>query len=404
MAPDSPAAPERLHALDALRGIALLLGVVLHASMSFFPVPAWIVVDPDTSPAASLLFFAIHLFRMITFFLIAGFFAHLVLERRGTAGFVRDRVKRIAGPLIAFWPVVFPAILAVMVWSAWIANGGTLPEAPPPPPLGVRNFPLTHLWFLWVLLIFYAVLLAGRGLVGRLDRRGTVGRTADRALRLFATPWGMPLVAAPAALALYLTPNWVMWFGIPTPDQSLIPNAAACAAFGSAFLFGYALRRRPERLAAFECWWPVHLLLALVFGGAALAVAGGPVPHLAPVADPAVKALGAVLYALAAFATTFAALGLSLRFLSGHRPALRYLADSSYWVYIMHLPLVLAAQVLAAQLGWPWPVKLVLVIVGCTSILLASYELLVRHSALGAFLNGRKVPRRKAAAKAVLAS
>ena len=62
---------ERLQGLDALRGTALLLGVVLHASMSYFPVTIWIAPDTDNSPVASALFFAIHLFRMSSFFLIA---------------------------------------------------------------------------------------------------------------------------------------------------------------------------------------------------------------------------------------------------------------------------------------------------------------------------------------------
>ena len=74
----SPLSDDRLHGLDALRGIALLLGVVLHTLMSFFPVPIWVVVDDQTSPVASTIFFAIHLFRMTTFFLIAGLFAHMM--------------------------------------------------------------------------------------------------------------------------------------------------------------------------------------------------------------------------------------------------------------------------------------------------------------------------------------
>ena len=32
------------------------------------------------------------------------------------------------------------------------------------------------------------------------------------------------LAAVPLAAALYATPEWQAWFGIPTPDQSLIPN------------------------------------------------------------------------------------------------------------------------------------------------------------------------------------
>jgi len=38
-------APERLHALDAVRGCALLLGIVYHASYSF--VPAVCLCDLD---------------------------------------------------------------------------------------------------------------------------------------------------------------------------------------------------------------------------------------------------------------------------------------------------------------------------------------------------------------------
>src|SRR4051812_36414745 len=78
--------PERLHALDAVRGYALLLGIVLHATMSFLPSPTriWIIQDSHPSITLGVLFFAIHVFRMTTFFLITGFFAHLSFHRRGT--------------------------------------------------------------------------------------------------------------------------------------------------------------------------------------------------------------------------------------------------------------------------------------------------------------------------------
>jgi uncharacterized membrane protein len=94
--------PERLHALDAVRGFALLLGIVLHATMSFLPAPSrvWIIQDSHPSITLGVLFFAIHVFRMTTFFLIAGFFAHLSFHRRGAWGFVKDRLQRIALPLL----------------------------------------------------------------------------------------------------------------------------------------------------------------------------------------------------------------------------------------------------------------------------------------------------------------
>jgi peptidoglycan/LPS O-acetylase OafA/YrhL len=387
-------AQERLHSLDALRAIALLLGVMLHAAMSFIPspvLPIWIVADNQPTPVMAVLFFAIHLFRMATFFLIAGYFAHLLLERRGTWGFAKNRLVRIAGPLVIFWTPVFAGIIACLLWAVWIRNGNSFPPGPPPPAMTVENFPLTHLWFLWVLLLFYAALLAGRGLIGALDRNGRLAAGADKAMRLLVTPWGLPLVAAPLALTLYLKPDWFMWFGVPTPDTGLIPNLAATVAFGIAFLLGFLIRRQSNALLATVArHWVFYALLALGLGTASLMLAGGPVPNL--LVPPTRSLLNASVYALAVYASAFAALALALRFLSGVRPAFRYLADASYWIYIVHLPIVMAFQVLLHDLDWPWPVKFAAIIGWTASIALASYEMLIRHSFMGRFLNGRKVP------------
>ena len=75
----------RHHSLDALRALALLLGVLLHASMSFLPNSEyfWLVHDPVQSELLGPVFFSIHVFRMPLFFLLAGFFAYIVLKKKG---------------------------------------------------------------------------------------------------------------------------------------------------------------------------------------------------------------------------------------------------------------------------------------------------------------------------------
>src|SRR5215218_9311814 len=104
-------APERLHGLDALRGYALMLGVVFHATMSFLPGPqVWLVADNERTPVLGVVFFVAHIFRMTTFFLIAGFFAHMTFHKRGAKSFVIDRLKRIGLPLVVGWPIVITAI------------------------------------------------------------------------------------------------------------------------------------------------------------------------------------------------------------------------------------------------------------------------------------------------------
>lgn len=386
---------ERLHGLDGLRGAALLLGVVLHATLSFFPVQIWIVADDQKSVWASGLFFVIHLFRMGSFFLIAGLFAHMMLKRRGVTGFIKDRMVRIAGPLAAFWGPVLAGIVAVLIWNASLM-GLTAADAPPPPKYDWTNIPLTHLWFLWVLLWFYAALVIGRAVVARLDRKGAVGRGLDRLAGGLIGPWGPLVLGAPLAVALWFEPNWIAFFGIPTPDAGLVPETSALVGFGLAFGVGALLDRRRDLLKRMEVWAPVWLGLALGAGTTALMLSGGPTPVLTPMTDPASKAMTAAAFGVATYASMFAVVGLALRFWSGHSALRRYLADASYWIYILHLPLVMAAQVVVKD--WPlvWPVKLAIVVVGVMAVCLASYELTVRHGFMGRWLNGRRVPWRKA--------
>ena len=388
---------ERLHGLDALRGGALLLGVVLHASLSFFPEQTWIVADDSRSIGAAVLFFAIHLFRMTAFFLIAGLFAHMMLARRGWLGFARDRAVRITGPLLVFWLPVMGGIITALVWNAHV-SGLIVPGAPPPPPptYDWTNFPLTHLWFLYVLSLFCLVALLLRAPFAALDRGGAWGRAVDRLTGALIGWWTPVLLAAPLALALWLDPEWIAFFAVPTPDAGLVPDAAAVIGFGLAFGLGFLLDRRRDLLARIAGAAPAYLIVALASGGWAWMLAGGPV--ITPMVEPnAAKALAAGVTALAIYASAFAAMGLCLRFLSGHSPVRRYLADSSYWVYIVHLPLVMLAQVWVQDWPGPWWVKLAGVSGGVLAVCLISYELLVRHGFLGGWLNGRRVPRRRAA-------
>lgn len=386
---------ERLHGLDALRGAALFLGVVLHATLSFFPTPIWIVADDQRSVWASSLFFAIHLFRMGTFFLIAGLFAHSLLNRRGVVGFAIDRLTRIAAPLAVFWGVILAAIVAVLIWNASL-QGLTAAEAPPPPKYDWTDVPLTHLWFLWVLLIFYAALLILHAAFGALDRKGDGARALDRLTAGLTGPWGPLVLGAPVAVALWLEPNWIAFFGVPTPDHGLIPNAAALVGFGTAFGFGVLLDRRRDLLGRIQAWTTVYLGLAVGVGAIALMLAGGPDPRLEPLTDPSIKAAAAAAFGVATFASVFAAVGLALRFASGRSAVRRYLSDASYWVYIVHLPLVMAGQVLVQDWALLWAVKLILIVSGVLAVSIASYELLIRHSFMGRWLNGRRVPWRTA--------
>ena len=384
------AAPERLHALDAVRGGALLLGIVLHATLSFIPSPIriWIIQDSHPSMTLGVLFFTIHVFRMTTFFLIAGFFGHMSFHRRGAGAYIKDRLQRIALPLLVGWPIVFAAMVAVVFWAASYPNGGPVPGAPRWPPV-LPAFPLTHLWFLYVLLELYAATLVLRYGVAWLDQRGRIRAGVDRLVGLVMRSWLAPAIpAVPIGIALNLDPTWVGWFGVRTPDQSLVTNLQAVIGFGTAFGFGWLLHRQVDLIRIWERRWLLNLVLAVVVIAASFVLASVPRPR-----PDTIRFAGATCYALAIWTTTFAVIGVALRFLSGFSATWRYLADASYWLYVIHLPIVMALQVAVSSLDWPWPVKFAMILLVSVPVMLASYQFLVRHTFIGAVLNGRRMPR-----------
>jgi len=99
--------PTRRTDLDALRGVAMILGIVLHALLSFIPTP-WPVQDTRQNSLFFIPYAAIHMFRMPLFFLISGFFTMFILQRHGLGKMIRQRVQRILLPLLLALLTIVP--------------------------------------------------------------------------------------------------------------------------------------------------------------------------------------------------------------------------------------------------------------------------------------------------------
>lgn len=385
------AALERLHALDLVRAAALLLGIWFHTSLSFYPgFDLWFAIDRARSWPLAWSGFALHSFRMATFFVLAGYFGHMMMHRRGLKGFVRDRAKRILAPLLVFWaPLLGSYALAILLSSRL----GAMPDFDQAQAARTGGIPLTHLWFLYLLLLFYTAMLLLRGALDRLDRGGTLRARMDGALALLLrTPLLLPaLLALPVAAVLAGKADWVEWWGIPTPERGLVPNAPAALAYGLAFGLGWAVHRLEGGLLPLARLWSVHLAIALALTVAALMMA--PVPMAEPQLAGRDQPVFALLYAGMIWFWTFGLIGAALRFIRRESPAVRYMADASYWLYIIHLPPVIALQAIVAD--WPLPAELkqLVIVAVAMAIMLASYHWLIRYSFMGEWLNGRRARR-----------
>lgn len=215
---------------------------------------------------------------------------------------------------------------------------------------------------------------------------------------LIASRFAPVLLALPVAALLLSARWWLTWMGIPVPAVGLLPNLPAVLIYGTAFVLGWMMHREQETLRRMAADWLLYLTVAVVATVAAWLFAGD---HLHfSLRQPAAfeRTAFAAAYALALWCWCFACIGAAVRFLDKPSPRWRYLADASYWMYLMHLPVVWGLQ--AWMLRWPlhWAVESSLTLTVTSVLLLASYRWLVRGTFIGVFLNGRRYPNASATA------
>jgi glucan biosynthesis protein C len=385
----------RFHSLDVVRACALLTGIVLHSITSYLPgfrEVNWPLSDNSTSAGLGVLLFVIHIFRMSLFFIIAGFFARLLHQHLGTKEFIRNRLKRIGLPFIAFYLVVMPFTIIAIIWGArQLGIQGSMQPALPIPVIGLP-VPWGHLWFLYLLLIVYFLVIAIRAIATRLDTVAgeKIGSALSFSIKYRLAPL---LLTGPIAVSLFLSGWWNQWHGIPVPFVGIVPNLPALIAYGGAFLVGWFLHRQQESLLTLAQDWLLYLIGALVSSIVALYIVGITPRFGVMSLSNFERAIYAGSYIFAQWCWAFAIIGVAVRYIKTPNARWRYLADASYWMYLIHLPIVWLLQ--AWMLSWPlhWSVKLLLILAITSTLLLTSYHFMVRSTFIGQFLNGRKYPR-----------
>ena len=82
----------RYHGLDALRALAMAMGIVLHAALPYFFTDGFWPADDHSKPIKAIFEF-IHIWRMPVFFILSGFLSALVINRRSTIYWADHRFK-----------------------------------------------------------------------------------------------------------------------------------------------------------------------------------------------------------------------------------------------------------------------------------------------------------------------
>jgi glucans biosynthesis protein C len=378
---------KRFHALDNLRGVMMWLGIVFHVSIlhTTYPTAPITLRDTQTSLLADVQVGFIHAFRMPVFFILAGFFVCLLAQQRGLKEMLRHRFKRIALPFAMFWLLLFPVTsVAYLAYLFRMSNGGWGIELPQANSSGATA-PLDamHMWFLWMLIWFCLM--------------GAAVLKATQTLKFLSQPkLGLMLQAlvtkpyAPLVLALPLILTDASYsMGVLETNTTVLPPLAQWLHYSLYFLWGMALFvYREQALTLFAQRRLSATLLGLLFFSVYLGLAH---THNQSPDDIAYATVWlAVFYSLGSWCLCLAWLGWFVHLLEQEIPFLSYLSQSSYWVYLLHFPLTILIGTVLYQWDAAPVLKILLNVLFTTLVCVVSYELMVRRTFIGVFLNGKK--------------
>jgi len=383
----------RYHGFDALRGGMMLLGLALHAATFYLAAPPPTMpsmMDRNTWYGMDLLFHFIHSFRMPVFFVMAGFFASLLVQKRGIAGMLKNRAARILAPFLAGLVLVLPPTLLLVVAYMVSVRFGThdlIPSLTDARAVGQEaiarhpelNQPSpVHLWFLYYLCYFYLAVPLLEWLARKLPRSA-----ADWGARA-----GSPLVFVTLAVFTMFT----LWpyRGAQLHEGFLffMPHLPSLIYYGSFFALGYFVNAT-GMIATLKLGQPWrYFVLGCVTFPVAIYASG--VDHAIRPAVFDVHLFACMANAVCTWAWVLGFIGLALRFLDRASPWALYISQSSYWVFMVHLLFAALAAWALATTDLHAAIKFTLVLGFTTVMCFLSYHYWVQRSWISVFLNGKR--------------
>ena len=366
-----------------MRAIMMMLGLVLHASMTYSDIDygnVWPLKDiNNTSHFFHILIEFIHVFRMPAFFMVSGFFGALLFYKKSPKAMVLNRLHRIVYPFIVAILILWPLAVFAFNFSNHMMAGDQNSlklafEAVFPEGLVPKN--TIHLWFLFYLAIisYLSCLLA----LGQFDYH------TSRIKHCFEIAHKNTFFAIiPLAAITFLT-LYYMGSSSAITSGSFVPDLKTLLFYTVYYWYGWALYLSGHLISNFmrHAW----LMLAL-----------GTIMFLVKIYFDNSESDWAIYFAILANSISiwlyvFASLGLFLRYANSGALVLRYISDSAYWVYLIHLPLIAFIAGLLAGIDISAFMKFLIVLSSSTTICFASYHYAVRNTCIGLFLNGRKYP------------
>lgn len=319
-----PSPGPRFHFLDTARALCMVLGIPYHAAL-IYASGVWRVTSPEESPLAELIARGSQSFRMPLFFMIAGFFAIMLIQRRGAFSWLSDRIIRLLVPLFFAAVLINPFMVAAGVWGD---QSVPISDKLAAMLLKIRN-PwnlIGHLWFLAALAwmcIGLAIVFAATAQIKSLSE------IANRATQ--------HRICLPVALvAVMVWEGYIMHVilnsGIPKYAAFSLINLPQIFRYVPYFVLGGLLFQNERARSVVTTVSAVSLSVGSV----------GLVVYLMRPALELPQGIGETVATLSALTVSWAIIGLLARFADRESAAVRTLVDRSFTIYLLHMPLIVA--------------------------------------------------------------
>jgi glucans biosynthesis protein C len=378
------------NALESMRVASTLFVVLYHAALTYVATPLrltlWVAFDSPGHVAFDAFVYWVNGFVMPVFFLAAGVSAPAAVESRGPRTFLVHRAQRLLRPLLFGCLTILPAFY--LLWGYGLMVTGRLDldhilSWRYPPQIDRDVYGLGHLWFLEYLFCVCVAWCLGWMVRNRtLAAKKPPSEAGAWVQALFASPW-CPMVLALPTASIFLVDSDTML----RVDNQVVPNASRLLHYLVFFTVGGWISKVREPRRAFSRFGPAYLTLSFVVFGAMWPLL---IRHASSPLVGWDRVGLCVLAATFPWLIVFGGLGVFLRLDRGKGPVMRFLAEASFWVYLVHVPIVALMQLVLLPTTWPAPVKFAIVAAVTLTLSYASYGPLVRYSVIGSIINGAR--------------
>jgi len=380
----------REHHWDSLRAFLMLLGIPYHAAMIYHSRVLWDVQSPDKSELLTFVSGVLVSFRMPAFFIVAGYFAAMMLEKRTPSDWLKGRLIRLGVPFATGLVLLAPVQVALIDLNRAVTGAISLTDA-----LDVAARDVTHpgvswimhLWFLPALLIYSTLLVGGRALL------------AEPALDRLLEKLRVSCLSAFHGVLLILALSIGAWDVIISLSRQAMLGAEGTVAYLLAhgidpylrylpfFFLGVVFRGLPDVRSA-VVWrkgWQVPLL-ALIAAVASSLLRGRE--------GEALVVLYETIDGIAAVLMSVTVIGIARRFWNGPDPRVDRIVDASFTIYLLHHPVVIGLATLFLLTDWSPLAEFSLTCILAFALSYTAHRL-IRRSALALLLfNGVQIGRK----------